>query len=263
VVPLNRIKFPAADRLIRKYQKNKKADFAVKVTPFGADRHPRIGSMHNSRSVISIEGSWDGYLHTTQDERKDSYHRRGISWVPIPTEKFRLQCEYLDAKYMENRNLASKTMEMVTLSARSLRRRGARRSRDEEILKLKDELRKKQLEIERLEQSIGFQRGAIVDAITMGILPPVVEPPFPLKHAAKLPRGPDALSIHSPRSNTLAFEFIEGNWTSKNEEPKLTASQGLFRRVIRSGKLEIRLWHHYQDGSGKWTWKKLAERKSR
>jgi len=260
---LSRIRFPVADKLIRKYLKDKKADFAVKVTPFGADRHPRIGSMHHSRSVISIENSWDGYLHTTQDERKNSSHRDGTSWVPIPTEKFRLQCEYLDARYMEKRNLASKTLEMVTLGARTLRRRGARRSRDEEILKLEDELRKKQLAIDRLEQSIGFQRGAIVDAISMGILPPVVEPPFPLKHVAKLPRGPDALSFHNPRPNTLALEFIEGNWTSNKKEPGLTKSQRWFKRAISLGKVEVRLWHHYQDGSGEWTWKILAEKKSR
>ena len=60
------IKFPKADKTIRKFTKNKKADLAVKVTPSGADRHPRFGSMHHTRCVISIEDSWDGYLFVTR-----------------------------------------------------------------------------------------------------------------------------------------------------------------------------------------------------
>ena len=48
------IKFPKADKTIRKFTKNKKADLAVKVTPSGADRHPRFGSMSGSEPARTI-----------------------------------------------------------------------------------------------------------------------------------------------------------------------------------------------------------------
>jgi hypothetical protein len=141
-------------------------------------------------------------------------------------------------------------------------RRGAspRLTKDEAILQLESENERLKSEMERLERMISVERGSIVDAITLGILPPVVEPPFPLRHVSKIVRGPDALSIHCPKPGVMAFEFIEGNWTSLEGEPGFTPSQRLFRTDMNDAQIELRLWHHYQNASKEWAWDTLAER---
>ena len=268
------IKFPKADKIIRKFTKNKKADLAVKVTPSGADRHPRFGSMHHTRCVISIEDSWDGYLFVTQEERMNIVECDGVCYVPIPDERFNLQSEFLDAKYMENRTLSKKVKEKFTDQLRRAKRRGTKITRDEEIARLKREskkddkivrlereLKKSAEQIENQEKMIRVSKGSLVDAITLGILPPVVEPPFPLQHVSKLSRGPDALSIHSPKPGVLVLDFIEGNWTSKKGEPGMSPAQDIIRKLMENAEIQVRLWHHYQDGSGKWTWKQLSARR--
>ena len=258
---MKRVKFPKADKIIRKYTKNKKADLAVKVTPSGADRHPRFGSMHHTRCAISIEDSWDGYLFVTQEERMKFFQRDGICYVPIPSERFVLQNEYLDARYMENRTLTKKVQEKFSNQVRKVRRRPIKPSRDEEILRLENEVRKRNNEIDGLEKMLNVQKGALVDAIALGIIPPIKSPPFPLQHVSKLSRGPDALSIHSPEQGVLALDFIEGNWTSKKGEPGMTRTQRQIKQLLKEGEIRIRLWHHYQDGTGEWFWKKIADRK--
>jgi len=270
------IKFPKADKTIRKFTKNKKADLAVKVTPSGADRHPRFGSMHHTRCVISIEDSWDGYLFVTQEERMNIVECDGVCYVPIPDERFNLQSEFLDAKYMENRTLSKKVKEKFTDQLRRAKRRGTKITRDEEIVRLKREskknekivrlereLKKSAEQIENQNKMIRVSKGSLVDAIALGILPPVVEPPFPLRHVSKLSRGPDALSIHTPKQGVLVLDFIEGNWTSKKGEPGMSPAQTEILKLLVNGEVWVRLWHHYQDGSGKWHWKKRSSRRTK
>jgi len=255
------IKFPKADKTIRKFTKNKKADLAVKVTPSGADRHPRFGSMHHTRCVISIEDSWDGYLFVTQEERMNIVERDGVCYVPIPAERFNLQHDFLNAKYLKNRTLSKKVKEKFTNQFRRAKRRGAKITRDEEIVHLERELKKSEAQIENLEKMIRVSKGSLVDAIALGIIPPLVEPPFPLQHVSKLSRGPDALSIHTPKPGVLVLDFIEGNWTSKKGEPGMSPAQTNMRKLMEYGEIWVRLWHHYQDGSGKWHWKRLLFRR--
>jgi len=160
-----------------------------------------------------------------------------------------------------NRTLSKKLHEKVTAHVRKTKRRSARIPRDEELIELKSKITKRDKQIDKLEKMLNVQKGTLVDAITLGILPPIKAPPFPLQHVSKLSRGPDALSIHTPKKNVLVLDFIEGNWTSKVGEPGMTQSQREIKRLLIEGEIWVRLWHHYQDGTKEWFWKKLSKRR--
>ena len=249
--------FPKIKAALKSLIKDKTKEHTVKITPFGATKHLIVGKTDPLMLGINIEETQNGFIYIGEEELEGALHEKGITYLPIPSERFNHVRKFFEMKHEPYRSRKSGLF---------ARRKGILHSKDvatatakhaelhEQIKKKERELKRQEKEIENLNRKVATQRGRLADALAIGILPVGVELPIPLENVSRLTHGADGLVIEiDEKERWLHLHFIETNYSSGKGEPELTPTQRKLRTLIKRDRVSCHFHHWYIDSSGEWT----------
>ena len=80
--------FPKIKAALKSLIKDKTKEHTVKITPFGATKHLIVGKTDPLMLGINIEETQNGFIYIGEEELEGAVHQDGISYLPIPSERF-------------------------------------------------------------------------------------------------------------------------------------------------------------------------------
>ena len=248
--------FPKIKAALKSLIKDKTKEHTVKITPFGATKHLIVGKTDPLMLGINIEETQNGFIYIGEEELEGALHEKGITYLPIPSERFNHVRKFFEMKHEPYRSRKSGLF---------ARRKGILHSKDvatatakhaelhEQIKKKERELKRQEKEIENLNRKVATQRGRLADALAIGILPVGVELPISLENVSRLTHGADGLVIEiDEKERWLHLHFIETNYSSGKGEPELTPTQRKLRTLIKRERVSCHFHHWYVDESNEW-----------
>ena len=251
--------FPKIKAALKSLIKDKTKEHTVKITPFGATKHLIVGKTDPLMLGINIEETQNGFIYIGEEELEGAVHQDGISYLPIPCERFNHVRKFFEMKHEPYRSRKSGLFarRKGILHAKDVQTTTAKHAELQEQLKKKDrEIKRLEREIDHLNRRVATGRGMLVDALAIGILPVEAELPIPLKNVSRLNYGADGLEIEiDTQEQMLHLHFIETNYTSKKGEPDLTSTQRKLRSLIKRDRVKCHFHHWYIDENKKWKFK--------
>ena len=258
--------FPKIKSALKSLIKDKTKEHTVKITPFGATKHLIVGKTDPLMLGINIEETQNGFIYVGVEELEGAVHQDGLSYVPIPSERFNHVRKFFEMKYEPYRSKRSGffARRKGILHAKDVQTTTAKHAELQQQLKKKDrELKRKEKEIDNLNRKVATQRGRLADALAIGLLPAGLELPISLENVSRLSYGADGLVIEiDEKERWLHLHFIETNYTSGKGEPELTSTQRKLRKLIKSDRVTCHFHHWYIDEQGVWNTKKQNTPKS-
>ncbi len=248
--------FPKIKSALKSLIKDKTKEHTVKITPFGATKHLIVGKTDPLMLGINIEETQNGFIYVGVEELEGAVHQDGLSYVPIPSERFNHVRKFFEMKYEPYRSKRSGffARRKGILHAKDVQTTTAKHAELQQQLKKKDrELKRKEKEIDNLNRKVATQRGRLADALAIGLLPAGLELPISLENVSRLSYGADGLVIEiDEKERWLHLHFIETNYTSGKGEPELTSTQRKLRKLIKSDRVSCHFHHWYVGGDGDW-----------
>jgi hypothetical protein len=239
--------------------KDKTKEHTIKITPFGATKHLIIGKTDPLILGINIEETKNGFIYVGEEEFDATVHQNGLSFLPIPSERFNHVRKFFEMKYEPHRQKKSGLFarRKGILHAKDVQTTTAKYAELQQQLKKKDiELKRKEREIETLNRKVATQRGRLADALAIGLLPVGVELPISLENVSRLSHGADGLVIDiDEKERRLHLHFIETNFSSGKGEPELTLIQRKIRQLIERDRVKCHFHHWYIDDDKSWVFK--------
>ena len=248
--------FPKIKAALKSLIKDKTKEHTVKITPFGATKHLIVGKTDPLMLGINIEETQNGFIYIGEEELEGAAHKDGISYLPIPSERFNHVRKFFEMKHEPYRSrksglfarrkgiLHAKDVETSTEKQAKLQRELAKKDR---------ELKRKEREIENLNRKVATQRGRLADALAIGLLPADVDLPISLENVSRLNYGADGLVIDIDKEERLLhLHFIETNFSSGKGEPELTRVQKNIRFLIKKQRVICHFHHWYVNQLGDW-----------
>jgi len=239
--------------------KDKTKEHTMKITPYGATKHLIIGKTDPLILGINIQETKNGFIYVGEEEFDATTHQNGLSFLPIPSERFNHVRKFFEMKYEPHRQKKSGLFvrRKGILHAKDVQTTTAKYAELQEQLKKKDiELKRKEREIETLNRKVATQRGRLTDALAIGLLPVGVELPISLENVSRLSHGADGLVIEIDEiKGWLHLHFIETNFSTGKGEPKLTLTQRKIRQLIERDRVKCHFHHWYLGGDGSWNFK--------
>jgi hypothetical protein len=258
--------FPKIKSALKSLIKDKTKEHTVKITPFGATKHLIVGKTDLLMLGINIEETQNGFIYVGVEELEGAVHQDGLSYVPIPSERFNHVRKFFEMKHEPYRSKKSGffARRKGILHAKDVQTTTAKHAELQQQLKKKDrELKRKEKEIDNLNRKVATQRGRLADALAIGLLPAGLELPISLENVSRLSYGADGLVIEiDEKERWLHLHFIETNYTSGKGEPELTSTQRKLRKLIKSDRVTCHFHHWYIDEQGVWNTKKQNTPKS-
>ena len=80
--------FPKIKAALKSLIKDKTKEHTVKITPFGATKHLIVGKTDPLMLGINIEETQNGFIYIGEEELEGAMHEKGITYLPIPSERF-------------------------------------------------------------------------------------------------------------------------------------------------------------------------------
>ena len=142
--------FPKIKAALKSLIKDKTKEHTVKITPFGATKHLIVGKTDPLLLGINIEETQNGFIYIGEGELEGAVHQDGISYLPIPSERFNHVRKFFEMKHEPYRSRKSGLF---------ARRRGILHAKDVETTtakhaELQQQLKKKDRELKRQEKEI-------------------------------------------------------------------------------------------------------------
>ncbi|MDA7492240.1 hypothetical protein N8392_01710 [Candidatus Poseidonia sp.] len=248
--------FPKIKAALKSLIKDKTKEHTVKITPFGATKHLIVGKTDPLMLGINIEETQNGFIYIGEEELEGAVHQDGISYLPIPSERFNHVRKFFEMKHEPFRSRKSGLFarRKGILHAKDVQTTTAKQAELQQQLKKKDrELKRQEKEIENFNRKVATQRGRLADALAIGILPADVELPISLENVSRLTHGADGLVIEiDEKERWLHLHFIETNYSSGKGEPELTPTQRKLRTLIKRERVSCHFHHWYVDESNEW-----------
>ena len=248
--------FPKIKAALKSLIKDKTKEHTVKITPFGATKHLIVGKTDPLMLGINIEETQNGFIYIGEEELEGALHKKGITYLPIPSERFNHVRKFFEMKHEPYRSRKSGLFarRKGILHAKDVQTTTAKHAELQEQIKKKDrEIKRLEREVDHLNRRVATERGMLADALAIGILPIGVELPIRLNNVSRLNYGTDGLVIEiDEKERWLHLHFIETNYTSKKGEPALTSTQRKLRGLITRDRVKCRFHHWYVDADGKW-----------
>jgi len=248
--------FPKIKAALKSLIKDKTKEHTVKITPFGATKHLIVGKTDPLMLGINIEETQNGFIYIGEEELEGALHKKGITYLPIPSERFNHVRKFFEMKhepYLSRKSglfarrkgiLHAKDVETATAKHTELL---------EQLNEMDRELKRQEKEIKNLNRKVATQRGRLADALAIGILPVDVELPISLENVSRLSHGADGLVIEiDVKERWLHLHFIETNYSSGKGEPELTPTQKKLRNLIKRDRVSCHFHHWYVDDSNEW-----------
>ena len=142
--------FPKIKAALKSLIKDKTKEHTVKITPFGATKHLIVGKTDPLMLGINIEETQNGFIYIGEEELEGAMHEKGITYLPIPSERFNHVRKFFEMKHEPYRSRKSGLF---------ARRKGILHAKDVETTtakhaELQQQLKEKDREIKRLEREI-------------------------------------------------------------------------------------------------------------
>jgi len=248
--------FPKIKSMLKSLIKDKTKEHTMKITPFGATKHLIVGKTDPLMLGINIEQTKNGFIYVGEEEMDSASHQDGISYIPIPSERFNHVRKFFEIKHEPYRSKRSGLFarRKGILHAKDVKTSTEKQAKLQRDLTKKDrELKRKEREIENLNRKVATQRGRLADALAIGLLPAVVDLPISLENVSRLNYGADGLVIDiDEKERLLHLHFIETNFSSGKGEPELTLTQRKIRQLIERDRVKCHFHHWYFIDNGGW-----------
>ena len=248
--------FPKIKAALKSLIKDKTKEHTVKITPFGATKHLIVGKTDPLMLGINIEETQNGFIYIGEEELEGAMHEKGITYLPIPSERFNHVRKFFEMKHEPYRSRKSGLFarRKGILHAKDVQTTTAKHAELQQQLKKKDrELKRQQKKIENLNRKVATQRGRLADALAIGILPADVDLPISLENVSRLNYGADRLVIDIDKEERLLhLHFIETNFSSGKGQPELTRVQKNIRFLIKKQRVICHFHHWYVGPNAEW-----------